>query len=228
MASARTVLGDTTDVADLVEADAAAAAASATAAAGSASTAATQATNAKNSATTASTKAGEASGSATTAANHASAASGSAAAASTSAQTASSAKTAAEAARDKANLYANAPAGTEVSTGEFSAKHWAAQAQAAATGSLIYMGSWDASTGKYPANPVKGHFYKVIGEGTISGTQAALDAKANTSHIHTIANVTNLQTELDSKVLLTSGVDWQAGVKDIAVCRTRKSHVLIA
>ena len=316
LASARTVLGDTTDVADLVEADAAAAAASATAAAGSASTAATQATNAKNSATTASTKAGEASGSATTAANHASAASGSAAAASTSAQTASSAKTAAESARDKANLYANAPAGTEVSTGEFSAKHWAAQAQAAATGSLIYMGSWDASTGKYPANPVKGHFYKVIGEGTISGihwrvgdqalygvswekidntdqvssvagkqgdvtlvagdigglgvlatrndvdfntqvtgkpatypasththtkaqvgldkvdntadlakpvstaTQAALDAKANTSHTHTIANVTNLQTELDSKVLLTSSADWQSGVKDIAVYRS--------
>lgn len=315
LASARTVLGDTTDVADLVEADAAAAAASATAAAGSASTAATQATNAKNSATTASTKAGEASGSATTAANHASAASGSAAAASTSAQTASSAKTAAEAARDKANLYANAPAGTEVSTGEFSAKHWAAQAQAAATGSLIYMGSWDASTGKYPANPVKGHFYKVIGEGTISGihwrvgdqalygvswekidntdqvssvagkqgdvtlvagdigglgvlatrndvdfntqvtgkpatypasththtkaqvgldkvdntadlakpissaTQVALDAKANTSHTHAIADVTNLQTTLDSKVLFSSGVDWQAGVRDIAVYR---------
>ncbi|WP_049442629.1 tail fiber domain-containing protein, partial [Stenotrophomonas maltophilia] len=140
---------------------------SATAAATSVTQATTQANRAEAQASAAATKAGEAAGSATTAASHASAASGSASAASTSAQTASSAKAAAEAARDKANLYANAPQGTEVSPGEFSAKHWAAQAQAAVTGSLVYMGSWDASTGAFPANPVKGHFYKVVGEGTV-------------------------------------------------------------
>ncbi|HHA2886099.1 TPA: tail fiber domain-containing protein [Stenotrophomonas maltophilia] len=175
-AASAAVLEDMTDLADLVEADAQSAAASKTAAAGSATAAAasvtsasSQANRAEAQASIATTKASEAAGSAVTAAGHASAASGSASAASTSAQTASSAKTAAEAARDKANLYANAPQGTEVSPGEFSAKHWAAQAQAAATGSLIYMGSWDASTGAFPANPVKGHFYKVVGEGTVGG-----------------------------------------------------------
>lgn len=173
-AASAAVLVEMTDLADLVEADAQSAAASKTAAAGSATAAAasvtsatSQANRAEAQASIATTKASEAAGSAVTAAYHASAASGSASAASTSAQTASSAKTAAEAARDKANLYANAPQGTEVSPGEFSAKHWAAQAQAAATGSLIYMGSWDASTGAFPANPVKGHFYKVVGEGTV-------------------------------------------------------------
>jgi len=173
-AASAAVLVEMTDLADLVEADAQSAAASKTAAAGSATAAAasvtsatSQANRAEAQASIATTKASEAAGSAVTAAGHASAASGSASAASTSAQTASSAKTAAEAARDKANLYANAPQGTEVSPGEFSAKHWAAQAQAAVTGSLVYMGSWDASTGAFPTNPVKGHFYKVIGEGTV-------------------------------------------------------------
>ncbi|PZT41210.1 hypothetical protein A7X97_03725 [Stenotrophomonas sepilia] len=173
-AASAAVLVEMTDLADLVEADAQSAAASKTAAAGSATAAAasvtsatSQANRAEAQASIATTKASEAAGSAVTAAGHASAASGSASAASTSAQTASSAKTAAEAARDKANLYANAPQGTEVSPGEFSAKHWAAQAQSAATGSLVYMGSWDASTGAFPANPVKGHFYKVVGEGTV-------------------------------------------------------------
>ncbi|MDX5515103.1 tail fiber domain-containing protein [Stenotrophomonas sp. RG-453] len=171
---AQTILGYVTDTADLAEADATEAAASAAAAAESASDAATafadataQANRAEAQASIATTKASEAAGSATTAAGHSSTASGYASAASSSAQSASSAKTAAETARDTANLYANAPQGTEVSPGEFSAKHWAAQAQAAATGSLIYMGSWDASTGEFPANPVKGHFYKVVGEGTV-------------------------------------------------------------
>ncbi|MBN4945024.1 tail fiber domain-containing protein [Stenotrophomonas maltophilia] len=175
-AASASVLEEMTDLADLVEADAQSAAASKTAAAGSATAAAasvtsatSQANRAEAQASIATTKASEAAGSAVTAAGHASAASGSASSASTSAQTASSAKAAAEGARDKANLYANAPQGTEVAPGEFSAKHWAAQAQAAATGSLIYMGSWDASTGAFPANPVKGHFYKVVGEGTVGG-----------------------------------------------------------
>lgn len=182
---AQTILGYATDAADRAEADATAAAASAAAAADSATAAATsvtqattQANRAEAQASAASTKAGEAAGLATTAAGHASAASGSASAASTSAQTASSAKTAAEAARDKANLYANAPQGTEVSPGEFSAKHWAAQAQAAVTGSLVYMGSWDASTGAFPTNPVKGHFYKVIGEGTVGDIHWRVDDQA--------------------------------------------------
>lgn len=176
-AAAAGLLDDMTDLADLVEADAQAAAsskdaaaASAVDAASSAATAADRANAAAASAATATTKAAEAADSATTAASHASSASGSAAAAASSSSSAASAKVAAEDARDKARLYANAPQGTEVAPGEFSAKHWALQAQAATTGSLVYMGTWNPSDGSYPAAPVKGHFYKVVGNGTVGGT----------------------------------------------------------
>ncbi|WP_445392383.1 tail fiber domain-containing protein [Stenotrophomonas pavanii] len=175
-AQAQTILGYVTDTADLAEADATAAASSAASAADSATAAdvsfnaaTAQANRSEAQASISTTKASEAAGSATTAAGHSSTASGYASAASSSAQAASSAKTAAETARNTANLYANAPQGTEVAPGEYSAKHWATQAQAAATGSLIYMGSWDASTGVFPADPLKGHFYKVVGEGTVGG-----------------------------------------------------------
>jgi len=43
---------------------------------------------------------------------------------------------------------------------EYSAKHWASKAAAAATGSLKYMGSWDAST-PFPINSQLGDYYKV-------------------------------------------------------------------
>lgn len=43
---------------------------------------------------------------------------------------AATARTGAEAARDKANLWANAPVNTQVETGQYSAKHWAQTAQA--------------------------------------------------------------------------------------------------
>ena len=43
---------------------------------------------------------------------------------------------------------------------EYSAKHWASKAAAAATGSLKYLGVWDATAG-YPTSPVMGDYYKV-------------------------------------------------------------------
>lgn len=211
-AAAAGLLDDMTDLADLVEADAQAAAsskdaaaASAAAAASSAATAADRANAAAASAATAATKATEASGSATTAASHASSASGSAAAAASSSSSAASAKVAAEAARDKANLYANAPQGTEVSPGEYSAKHWALQAQAATTGALVYMGTWNPSAGSYPTAPVKGHFYKVVGNGKVGDTTynagdqivydgAAWDKIDNTDQVSSVAGKTGAVT----------------------------------
>ncbi|WP_329750763.1 hypothetical protein [Stenotrophomonas maltophilia] len=133
--------------------------------------AAAEAARASASADTAASRASSATTSALIASDHAVAASGSAASAESSASSAALAKVSAEEARDKANLYANAPQGTQVAPGEYSAKHWAAQAKATATGSLVYMGSWDASSGSFPPEPVKGHFYKVVGEGQVGGTE---------------------------------------------------------
>lgn len=52
-----------------------------------------------------------------------------------------------------------------------SAKYWAEQAQAAASGALTYQGAWQADTGTYPTNPRKGHFYRVSSAGTFGGVQ---------------------------------------------------------
>ncbi|QNK01657.1 carbohydrate binding domain-containing protein [Dyella telluris] len=130
------------------------AAASKTAAAGSATAAATSATNAKTSETNAKTSETNAKSSETSAAASSSAAGG--------------AKTAAETARDLAQQWADAPRNTEVQPGKFSARHWAETMQAASTGTLVYMGSWDASKGTLPATPKKGDFYIISVAGTVS------------------------------------------------------------
>lgn len=68
-------------------------------------------------------------------------------------------------AKDWAN-YTGGP----VDGADYSAKYWAQQAGALATGQLIYMGAWDASSGSFPGSPVKGAFWKVDVAGTVSGT----------------------------------------------------------
>lgn len=90
--------------------------------------------------------------------------------ATTAASTASSAKTASEAARDKASLWANAAMDVVVESGAYSAKHWAQKAQAAVTGTLKYMGTWDA-TAAFPSSAVLGDFYKVV----VAGTKGSID-----------------------------------------------------
>lgn len=72
----------------------------------------------------------------------------------------------------KAQKWATELEDVEVDPGQYSAFHWAQKAMAYGTGQLIYEGSWDASTGVYPSNPVPvtGHFYKISVAGTISGT----------------------------------------------------------
>ncbi len=137
-----------------------AAAASATAAATSETNAASSATAANASKTAAASSATAADASKTAAATSASNAATSATAAGTSAtNAATSATNAATSANTAAAWAEGSPVGGQ------SAKYWANTAQAATTGTLVYMGSWDASTA-YPANPNKGHFYKVSVQGT--------------------------------------------------------------
>lgn len=72
-------------------------------------------------------------------------------------------------ARDLAEAWATNPENVEVSSGGFSAMHWALKAQQFATGSLVYLGSWDASGATLPPNAKKGAFYKISGQGTVKG-----------------------------------------------------------
>ena len=110
------------------------AATSATNAGNSETAAANSATSASGSATTATTKAGEAATSATNSGNSATASAGSASAAATSAGTASTAATNTANWRDLAQKWAENPEDVAVVTGQFSALHWAAKAQAWAVG----------------------------------------------------------------------------------------------
>jgi hypothetical protein len=57
---------------------------------------------------------------------------------------------------------------------EYSAYHWAQKAQSAATGSLTYQGSYDASGGSYPGSPALGYFYKISVAGTMGGVPYAV------------------------------------------------------
>lgn len=72
---------------------------------------------------------------------------------------------------DQAQAWANAPAGTEIEPGAYSAKHWSEQARASLTGTLIYRGGWDASTGSFPQGGNTGAFYKVTVGGFVDARQ---------------------------------------------------------
>lgn len=90
-----------------------------------------------------------------------------------SASEANTEKLASEAARDKAQQWADAALNVPVEAGQYSAKHWAQQAQATVTGQLVYRGGHDASTGSYPASPFKGDYWKIAVGGTVSGVVLA-------------------------------------------------------
>lgn len=162
------------------EAASAAALLSQTAASASEAAADISETNAANSASAATTKASEALASKIAAelaeanaeaAQVASAISQGAAAVSAAASEAS--KLDSQAARDKAQQWADAPLNAQVEAGQYSAKHWAQQAQATVTGQLVYRGGHDASTGAYPASPFKGDYWKIAVGGTVSGVVLA-------------------------------------------------------
>ncbi|CAA0103631.1 hypothetical protein [Zhongshania aliphaticivorans] len=77
-------------------------------------------------------------------------------------------------AEDAANLaeeWANNPENTVVTgTSNYSARHWAIQAQASATGALIYRGSYNASGDVAPSGPNElGDYYKISVAGDFGG-----------------------------------------------------------
>ena len=167
--------------------------------------------------------------------------------------------------------------GGEVEPGKFSARYWAQIAASAATGGVVYMGTWDASSGIYPATPENGHLYKVSVAGGVDGvsysvkdmaifngtswdkidstdavtsvagrvgavvltkgdvglgnvdntsdadkpvstaTQAALDGKAAASHGHAVADVTGLQSAMDTLTSHTDSSSNPHGVTKVQV-----------
>jgi len=162
--------------ASLVEAQAAAAAAqdAHTAAAASAhdalsrrNAAAQHATSAGQSATTAGEQADIASGAMEIAADAADIAVTERAAAQTAATTAAQHAT-------RARDWANRAVNVVVADGQYSARHWAQQAQNAASGAMSYQGTWSAASGQFPASPVKGHLYTVATAGTAGGISFAV------------------------------------------------------
>lgn len=139
------------------------AAASEAAAANSEANAAIYETNAANSATISTDKAAIATTQANNASTQANNASTSASNAVTSENNAKSSENNAATSEVNAYDWSEYTVDMPVPSGngsEYSAKHWASKAAAAATGSLKYMGSWDAST-PFPINSQLGDYYKV-------------------------------------------------------------------
>ncbi|WP_234351580.1 hypothetical protein [Xanthomonas citri] len=157
-------LADATD-----QAEASAASATASAASASASESSNQSAGLHDSAASAS--AADADADAIQAANSKAQAVASASAAASSEAQAASYAHQAEDWSDHAQSWANAPAGTEIEPGAFSAKHWSEQAKASLTGTLVYRGGWDAGTGSFPSGGNTGAFYKVTTGGSIGGRQ---------------------------------------------------------
>ena len=56
-----------------------------------------------------------------------------------------------------------------VEPGKYSARYWAEITAGAATGGVVYMGTWSAAGGVFPSNPGRGHLYKVFAAGEIAG-----------------------------------------------------------
>lgn len=211
------------------------------AAASSASAAASSATAASGSADTANTHKNAATASAAAAADSETDAGSSAASAVAQAGIASAAKVSSEVARDKAALWASAPVNTVVEGGEYSAKHYAAQAAAAALGSLVYMGTWSAAGGTYPPSPTKGHFYKIGTAGTISGTSYGVgdqivhngtdwDKIDNTDAVSSVAGksgaVTLVYTDVGGlgSLAVRNDVDWTSHVTGKPAAFTPSAH----
>ena len=74
---------------------------------------------------------------------------------------------------DKAQDWAEAPEDDEVEAGKYSARHWAAKAQAVRDSLgdvMVFRGAFDASTGSYPSDPVQGDLYTVTVSGSVGGT----------------------------------------------------------
>lgn len=87
------------------------------------------------------------------------------------AQTAGTHATSAQTNANKAQAWASNPVGVPVEANLYSARHYAQEAANAATGSMRFKGTWDASVGSYPDAPATGDFYRISVAGTISGRE---------------------------------------------------------
>lgn len=192
-----------------------AAATSATDASNSAGVASLNATSASNSASVATTKASEASTSATNAEASNQSAIASANSAQLNATSASSSASSSytysqnsEASSLLAEKWAEEATDIEVTTGKYSAKHWAEKAQQSATGSLVYKGVWDATTA-FPSSPALGEYYKV----SVAGAEATAPYTYNVGDA-IIYNGTSWDL-VDNSDIITS-VDGQIGTVDLS------------
>ncbi|SKB50757.1 tail fiber domain-containing protein [Luteibacter sp. 22Crub2.1] len=127
-------------------------------------------------------------------------------------------------ARDLAQAWATSPENTEVASGGFSAMHWAIKAQQFATGSLVYLGSWDASGNALPSGAKKGAFYKISGQGTVNGVTYRVgdnivhngtdwDLIDNTESVTAVAGkVGNVTLNITDIVSLSNALDGKAAI----------------
>lgn len=114
---------------------------------------------------------------ATAAQNSATASESSRQASDASATAASNSEAAAATSEALAHDWAQKGQNLEVTTGEYSAYHWAKYAEERAAGVLNYRGSHDASTGA-PASPATGDFYKISVAGSFGGHTFAVGDSA--------------------------------------------------
>lgn len=185
------------------ETAASAASTSATNASNSASAASTSATNAANSASAAATSATNASNSASSASTSATNASNSASSAATSASNAATSATNAAASEDLAEKWATEAEDVQVTTGKYSALHWAAKAEDSATAfttspaysiTSTQVSNWDTAYG-WGNHASAGYLTSITGQS-----------------IKNLSDVSDSMTPSDGQILTwdsTGGV-WQA------------------
>lgn len=133
-------------------------------------------TASNSAASTATSAATTATSAATTATGAASTATAAATAAEDAADLAVPAATTATNAATLAQDWASKAENSVVSSGKYSALHyaakaefWAGQAAGAAAGALVYVGQYNASSNTFPSSPSSGYVYEISTQGTLSG-----------------------------------------------------------
>lgn len=132
-----------------------------------ASNATTSAASALASASTASDASSQATSQAAIATTQATISTAQAVISTTKAENSAASATLALARQNLAEKWADETQNVQVETGRYSAKHWALQAQASTTGSVIYRGLLDLSSGAFPLIPKLGDYYSISVGGTV-------------------------------------------------------------
>ncbi len=112
----------------------------------------------------------------------------------------------------KSSKWSDEAWGVAVETGRYSAKHWATEAQNTVTQAIVYRGTWDASSGVYPSNPVTGDYYKVVvagttnsvvyavGDGILYNDAASWDKVDNTESVSSVAGKVGAVTLVEADI----------------------------